>query len=516
MPTSGAIASIYISLFSYLGVSGVTRGMETFQNKLARLLRKVVDRLESNGTQEPVAGQSSEEVQAPAAAHGALDDASQANAAPIYVANAVPQETERFSPSEPDSLDESERMSRSFSRFARPGAGEITALPPSSLPSLSQDKGLQSFGVSQEKQKDLQRDMSIDKTIHDMDEPEPGESLFVSDFHIDQESLVFTERATSEVCMATSDSFRQVAENPHTASTTLNWLAGQLSAEVRAAVAGNPSTPQETLRRLAGDDDADVRIKVANNRKAGSDILRQLANDKNKVVAGEARSMLVKKLKTCEMDNTGANLLATHKFKPTGNHLTTTYSSLDAVSTGENGTTNAASDLDKGTASGEWHALNTDVAKSAYKQQKDTVKDLKFNPAGVYNRTGPQNEERNIVSASANDTIAFLTMVAARPTTPPSRLLELAHHENESVRKAVAENVGSPSEAFFLLSKDKAREVRLRLAENSSCPLDVARQLENDVDPFVAYEARKHLRRTSQTSGMESSDVPSRDSGGQP
>ncbi|HMW93172.1 MAG TPA: hypothetical protein PKE54_24300, partial [Candidatus Obscuribacter sp.] len=75
---------------------------------------------------------------------------------------------------------------------------------------------------------------------------------------------------------------------------------------------------------------------------------------------------------------------------------------------------------------------------------------------------------------------------------------------------------GSPSEAFFLLSRDKAREVRLRLAENSSCPLDVARQLENDVDPFVAYEARKHLRRTSQTSGMESSDVPSRDSGGQP
>lgn len=495
-----------------MGVSGVTRGMETFQNKLARLLRKVVDRLESSGTQEPVAGQSAEEVQAPASPLSAIEDSPQTNTAPIYVANAVSQEAERSGPSEPESLAECEKMSRSFSRFARPGAGEITALPPSSLPSLSQDKGLQSFGVSQENQQGI----SIDKTIHDMDEPEPGESLFVSDFHIDQESLVFTERATSEVCLATSDSFRQVAENPHTASTTLNWLAGQLSAEVRAAVAGNPSTPQETLRRLAGDDDADVRIKVANNRKAGSDILRQLANDKNKVVAGEARSMLVKKLKTCEMDNTGANLLATHKFKPTGNHLTTTYSSLDAVPSGESGTTNAASDIDKGTASGEWHALNTDVAKSAYKQQKDTVKDLKFNPAGVYNRTGPQNEERNIVSASANDTIAFLTMVAARPTTPPSRLLELAHHENESVRKAVAENVGSPSEAFFLLSRDKAREVRLRLAENSSCPLDVARQLENDVDPFVAYEARKHLRRTSQTSGMESSDVPSRDSGGQP
>lgn len=72
-------------------------------------------------------------------------------------------------------------------------------------------------------------------------------------------------------------------------------------------------------------------------------------------------------------------------------------------------------------------------------------------------------------------------MVAARPTTPAARLIELAAHENEAVRRAVAENVATPPEAFAILLKDKAREVRLKyLVENYSCPIDIVRQLEND------------------------------------
>lgn len=326
------------------------------------------------------------------------------------------------------------------------------------------------------------------------------DSLLVSDWQANDDNLVFSERKTSDLTIATEDSFRIVAENPNTPPTTLNWMAGQVSVDVRAAVAGNPSTPQETLRRLASDRSSEVRQRVANNRKAGSDILRQLSNDKNKVVAGEARNMLVKKLKTCEMESTGANLLTTHKFRPTANHVNSTHSSMQALPAP---THLDGSPIEPTTGSGEWHALSSDDAKKAYVKQKDTVKDLKFNPASVYDRGGAPAPERNIVQPSPGDTIAFQTMVAARPTTPAARLIELAAHENEAVRRAVAENVATPPEAFAILAKDKAREVRLRLVENYSCPIDIVRQLESDLDPFVSYEARKIMRRAEHISNTE-------------
>lgn len=549
--------------------------MGTFQNKLARLLRKVVDRLEHNDSpvQEPTAAadpQGGTLVAVPVEEKSAAELYKEAEvAAKQETSNDVPA-AEAPEPDMPETdmpkwYKPSLATSKSFNRYARQSMHEIPALPPSGLLSpkepAKQESSVKaeaassspaeqavtpsnpfkkmdwsrptnkaeedeertfistSFAVQSSesgKNRILQQSGEQDTA---MDEPASlGEASLASEFRISQDVSMFAERSTSEVCMATADSFRSVAENPNTAPTTLNWLAGQVAAEVRAAVAANPSTPQETLRRLSNDEEADVRIKVANNRKAGSDILRLLSADKNKVVAGEARSMLVKKLKTCEMESTGANLLSTHKFKSTTNHVTTTHTSVDAIPAPpvSNNNTNVSSDkpagekqlkeIEPGVASGEWHALGSDPAKVAYKQQKDTVKDLKFNPAAVYNRSGPPAPERNIVSPTASDTIAFLAMVAARATTPPSRLLELAGHESENVRKAVAENIGCPPEAFILLVKDKAREVRLRLAENANCPLDVAKQLEHDADPFVSYEARKHLRRAGNI-GHETNNI---------
>ncbi|MBX9938667.1 MAG: hypothetical protein K2Y32_05410 [Candidatus Obscuribacterales bacterium] len=507
--------------------------METFQSKLARFLRKLVDRLESSGSDKPEKLEVAEKVEETLADSPSQDYAQKTS---TYIVGAHVSSTENCAneqniESKEDSTKaenhsektydfEPARVSKSFSRFARPNPGEVTALPPSSLPELQEKKGppVINFAISESKQKS--------NAENEMDEPGAdhsrknlsstressirdsvnNESMLVSDFHLESETLTgnHPKLGESQESTATEQSFRQVAENTHTPPTTLNWLAGQIHAEVRAAVASNPSTPQDTLRRLAQDQDAGVRAKVAANRKTGTDILRQLSNDRNKVVAAEARSTLVKKLKTCEMDNTGANLLATHKFRPTNNQVTSTYSALEAIKPpqlssdqpNQTGTKEAASAA-PGAVSGEWHTLESDSAKVAYKQQKDTVKDLKFNPAGVYNRNGPQGIERKIVQASATDTIAFLTMVAARHSTPPSRLLELASHESESVKKAVAENYATPPEAFQILARDAAREVRLRLVENPNCPIEVARQLENDVDPFVAYEARKQLRRTN-------------------
>lgn len=511
--------------------------METFQSKLARFLRKLVERLESSGAEKPAKLEMADKVKADNVEADKVQEnfadspslepvPDQAVAAVAATQTAPYLESGQYKESKAamaasESQNEKTydfepaRVSKSFSRFARPNPGEVTALPPSSLPELQEKKGIPvlNFAISESKEKG--------STENEMDEPgadhsrknlsgiresATNESMLVSDFHLESETLTgnHPKLGDSQESTATEQSFRQVAENTHTPPTTLNWLAGQIHAEVRAAVASNPSTPQDTLRRLAQDQDAGVRAKVAANRKTGTDILRQLSNDRNKVVASEARSTLVKKLKTCEMDNTGANLLATHKFRPTNNQVTSTYTALEAIKPpqvssdqpNQTGTQEAASAA-PGAVSGEWHTLESDSAKVAYKQQKDTVKDLKFNPAGVYNRNGPQGIERKIVQASATDTIAFLTMVAARHSTPPSRLLELASHESESVKKAVAENYATPPEAFQILARDAAREVRLRLVENPNCPIEVARQLENDVDPFVAYEARKQLRRTN-------------------
>lgn len=538
--------------------------MGTFQNKLARLLRKVVDRLEHNDSPvpepSPEAASTPSEAKTEAHINAPVLEApsGEKSAAELYKEADVDKGASESEDSQemPKWYKPSLATSKSFNRYARQSMHEIPALPPSGLLNSKEPakETAESSGLSETPIKKMDWSRPTDKSEDEegrtfistsfavqsseggknrilpsgesaetaMDEPVTdavfGEASLASQFRVSQDCSMFAERSTSDVCMATADSFRTVAENPNTAPTTLNWLAGQVSAEVRAAVAANPSTPQETLRRLSNDEEADVRIKVANNRKAGSDILRLLAADRNKVVAGEARSMLVKKLKTCEMDNTGANLLSTHKFKSTTNHVTTTHSSVDAIpappvnkksgeTTGESANAEQPlKDIEPGVASGEWHALGSDPAKVAYKQQKDTVKDLKFNPAAVYNRSGPPAPERNIVSPTASDTIAFLTMVAARATTPPSRLLELAGHESENVRKAVAENIGCPPEAFVLLVKDKAREVRLRLAENANCPLDVAKQLEHDTDPFVSYEARKHLRRAGSI-GHETSNI---------
>ena len=136
----------------------------------------------------------------------------------------------------------------------------------------------------------------------------------------------------------------------------------------------------------------------------------------------------------------GHNLLSDHKFKTTSNHLVASYTDLDAISL----------EMDNRSPN-TWLSLNSEGAIKAYKKQKDTVKDVKMN-LSAHNPNGPKRNSPivNITpNATASETIAFLKLVAGRISTPPGRLKELAEHNNEEVRAAVAENVNLPSEAFL-------------------------------------------------------------------
>ncbi len=182
----------------------------------------------------------------------------------------------------------------------------------------------------------------------------------------------------------------------------------------------------------------------------------------------------------------GHDLLANHKFKTTSNHLVASYTDLDAISL----------EMDNRSPN-TWLSLNSEGAIKAYKKQKDTVKDVKMN-LSVHNQNGPKRTtpQVNITpNASASETIAFLKIVAGRISTPPGRLIELAEHSNEEVRAAVAENSNLPNDAFMALAKDSVSTVKLRLIDNATCPTEVLATLQNDADPYVAFEARNALKR---------------------
>ncbi len=304
----------------------------------------------------------------------------------------------------------------------------------------------------------------------------------------------------------TEESFKRAAENVSTSPSTLAWLSSLVSPEVRASVAANKQTPPETLRKLANDVDNTVRLSVATNPNTPEDVLRNLTRDASKLTASEAQAALNARVDVIEAERKSHNLLSSNRFNTTSNHLIASYTSLDAV------VPDGINDGSK--ADTEWQSLNTDGAQKAYKQQKDTVKDLKFNPS-VTNPNGPRDKAKDLrphsafdsppENASPQDKIAFLKMIATRLSTPPTKLTELAQHESIEIRAAVAENINTPAEAFALLAKDSQAQVKLRVIDNSNCPSQILEMLQEDQDPYVGYEAKNQLKRIQNSIAQERS-----------
>jgi hypothetical protein len=457
------------------------------------------------------------------------------------------------------------------------------ALPPSSLiESLNQ---LRTQGTMDKEQENTGSDATEDETV------------LISDWlQAKAESGLFNISTSSP----TEESFKKAADNPHTSSGTLIWLANQTDLGVRVAVAKNPNSNLKTLTKLSMDKEVSVRIAVAANKNTCKEILTRLARDPHSLVAGEAQSSLQRISQTLKaqaaasqasqtitstsasstkaqsptaplpqvpagqtqtakatapqtpsaqiqphkvtvpqaqipqiqtpkampefkrtvlsqdmsppplpiptnmsagkeetvLSDANKNLLASNPFGSTSNHIIASYTNLDALP--------KSSSLGKGAIEADspkenWNTLDSQSAKTAYQQQKDTVKDFKFAQTP---RTGPSQGAVPISMLPSKqvegDTLAFVLMLASRSGTPSMRLLELASHSNTDVRMAVAENLNTPKEAFYILAADKDTRIKLRVIDNDNCPIALINSLRADPDPYVAYEAKNTLKRLQQ------------------
>lgn len=202
--------------------------------------------------------------------------------------------------------------------------------------------------------------------------------------------------------------------------------------------------------------------------------------------------------------------LKAQKFGTTSNQIVASYTDLDAIKIEPINDLNLSpaaeshdlpgNDVPPPTTPSAWNTLESKSAKSAYVQQKDTVKDFKF--AHTPQASGTHSRLPAAFAASLNDqapdSIAFLTMLATRSGTPSMRLTELAEHRDVGIRMAVAENINTPKEAFLILARDKDARVKLRIIDNQNCPVDVIDNLRADADPYVAFEAKNALKRMRQ------------------
>lgn len=78
-------------------------------------------------------------------------------------------------------------------------------------------------------------------------------------------------------------------------------------------------------------------------------------------------------------------------------------------------------------------------------------------------------------------------LLRARKSMDDMELRQLSRSKNREVRKRVAENESSPLDVLERLSTDRNPEVRIAVAENDNTPVDVLARLADDPSPEVRY-----------------------------
>lgn len=442
--------------------------------------------------------------------------------------------TSQINPSQinPSQINPSQISATAGSNLDAPPSNMITALPPSSLSKISTGTSSERQSITQElnidknqaiqknqiseKNQALQKNQALDtnqarealkkkareQTRHNHSfDCLPETRLYTGSSEYEPTGLAGQWQSSGDgellgnTSRETEETFRKAAADNSTSPAQLAWLATLVSPEVRVSVAGNEKTPAETLRKLANDADNSVRLAVASNKTSPIDVLHSLARDSSKAVSIEAEAELAARGDHSELEKKSHELLANNRFNSTSNSLVASYTNLDALKLEPMGTQPG----DEINRTEGWNALNSEGAQKAYIQQKDTVKDLKFNANNHGN--GPRKPALPPMvleppkGASPEETLAFFRMLATKLSTPPTKLVELARHESMDVRAAVAENVSTPLEGFRILAEDNHSQVKLRVIDNSSCPLSIIEILAQDSDPYVAYEAKNQLKR---------------------
>lgn len=94
---------------------------------------------------------------------------------------------------------------------------------------------------------------------------------------------------------ATPELLVRIAENPHTSSSALAFLAEHDSAQVRLAVADNDATSVDVLIQLLEDSDTTVRYSMAENPALPLKMLQQLVEDENPYVGSRASKTIARR-----------------------------------------------------------------------------------------------------------------------------------------------------------------------------------------------------------------------------
>ncbi len=125
--------------------------------------------------------------------------------------------------------------------------------------------------------------------------------------------------------------------------------------------------------------------------------------------------------------------------------------------------------------------LLRDLADSLDMGSRWAVAKNPHTPVDILERLGA--DEVNLVRA----------LVATNPNTP-SNILEKLFSDEKIVRDGLSGNPSTPQRIFKVLSDDKDKMVRMRLAENRAVSVDILKKLQKDSDESVVKAAEVNCR----------------------
>jgi hypothetical protein len=85
----------------------------------------------------------------------------------------------------------------------------------------------------------------------------------------------------------------------------------------------------------------------------------------------------------------------------------------------------------------------------------------------------------------------FLKILATRSDTPAAVLAQLARHESDNIRVAVARNIDTPPDVMSVLANDNNYYVRTEIASNPSTPSIVLNRIAVNMTRYSSDETQK-------------------------
>ncbi|MEG4320446.1 MULTISPECIES: HEAT repeat domain-containing protein [unclassified Microcoleus] len=293
-----------------------------------------------------------------------------------------------------------------------------------------------------------------------------------------------------------------IAWNPNTPFDVLKELATDDNHLVRINIALSPHTPIPILLQLAQDDDAEVRARVAWNFNTPEKVLEQLA--------GQLASLNYSYLHTLEVNGYKTPVTIIEQMaidrrsevrKGVAKYRNTPAKILEKLADDEETGVRRMVALNVNTP---FRVLLGQLARDADVGVRSAVairlNAINLSPFSILSATDlPQiiaslEEAREFQGApqiNSND-LSLESFLARDSNTLESLLQLLAHHENSSARRFVAQLPDAPLNLLEELAQDKEENVRLGVAMNQNAPVSLLEKLAKDEKDEIRRCVAKH------------------------